>query len=251
MKTKIKKNFSRYAKTYDKYAIIQKKCAGFLSKFLPRKKIKNILEIGPGTGLFTKLLIKKYPKSDIEAVEISKEMIIHAKQFTKNVKFINCDAEKFKLKKYDLITSSSTLHWLKDLENNLKKYSIALNNNGTIVCSIFSLGTFKELDYALKIKFSKKTKITSSNFITYNYLKKLLNKYFKNIELQEIIIKKECKSLYDLLLKIKYTGTCGTGLSTGKNLTRKDLNDIEQIYKNKYNKLIASYHILMFNAEKK
>ena len=54
---KIEVNFSKYAHAYDKHAQLQKMMAEKLASFLPNAMPKKVLEIGCGTGMFTKYLL--------------------------------------------------------------------------------------------------------------------------------------------------------------------------------------------------
>ena len=50
-------NFSKYAHIYDKHAQLQKLMADKLASFIPINTPEKILEIGCGTGIFTKYLL--------------------------------------------------------------------------------------------------------------------------------------------------------------------------------------------------
>ena len=50
-------NFSKHARGYDRYARLQKIMADRLASFLPNIMPDKVLEIGCGTGLFTKHLL--------------------------------------------------------------------------------------------------------------------------------------------------------------------------------------------------
>ena len=70
----IASNFSKYAQVYDRHAHIQKIMASRLASFIPDKTPKQILEIGCGTGLFTRhLLIRQL--NNLILNDISREMI--------------------------------------------------------------------------------------------------------------------------------------------------------------------------------
>ena len=53
----IASNFSKYARSYDRHARLQKMMAERLASFLPKEIPNKVLEIGCGTGLFTKHLL--------------------------------------------------------------------------------------------------------------------------------------------------------------------------------------------------
>ena len=71
---KIELNFSKYAHVYDEHAQLQKKMAKNLSYFIPNIILGKILEIGCGTGIFTKYLLSKSAKK-ILLNDLSHQMI--------------------------------------------------------------------------------------------------------------------------------------------------------------------------------
>ena len=95
----IKRNFSRYAGHYDKYCNIQNECAARLINKLNGADFHNILDIGCGTGNYTRLLRRKFPDARIKAVDISGKMIERArgKLSAEKTKFITTDAETINL----------------------------------------------------------------------------------------------------------------------------------------------------------
>lgn len=60
-------NFNKYFSSYNVNGIVQKKAAETLSKMFSEdmEKYENILEIGCGTGFFTRELIKKVRSSSL------------------------------------------------------------------------------------------------------------------------------------------------------------------------------------------
>ena len=89
-----------------------------------------VMDIGCGTGIFTKILAKQKKIKIIYAVDPSSNMLAHAKNNLKKfqkVKYKKLFAEQVKFKnRFDLITSASSFHWYKkkaykSLSSNLKK----------------------------------------------------------------------------------------------------------------------------------
>ena len=56
----IKNRFKKSLKTYDENAFVQKTVAEKLVNLLPCKDFSNILEIGCGSGILTKIINEKY-----------------------------------------------------------------------------------------------------------------------------------------------------------------------------------------------
>ncbi len=93
-----------------------------------------VLEIGCGTGLFTKELAET--DNQIVAIDISEALIEKAKErvHTRNVEFVvdNAYKTKFKPNSYDFIVGSSSLHHL-DVDLALKEFSRILKPGGGIM----------------------------------------------------------------------------------------------------------------------
>jgi 2-polyprenyl-3-methyl-5-hydroxy-6-metoxy-1,4-benzoquinol methylase len=95
---------------------------------------KKILEIGCGTGLFTKEIAKT--DNEITSIDISEELITLAKEKvqSKNVTFLVENAYKtsFQDNYFDFIVGSSILHHL-DIDEAIKEFYRLLKDNGKIM----------------------------------------------------------------------------------------------------------------------
>ena len=144
----IEHRFSAAAHTYDGFAAIQIDVAEQLSLRLPSpEKIHRVLEIGCGTGIFTQHLAAHYPHAEIHALDISANMIDEAKEKFSHQPIWHCDDYlRFTPEKpYDLICSSSTLHWLTPIEQVICRIQSHLTEQGTFIASLMMHDTFREL----------------------------------------------------------------------------------------------------------
>jgi len=252
-KTIIDNNFSKHAKCYDHYCDVQSYCANLLLEQLPLKKYGKILEIGCGTGNYTKLLSEKFPESDITAIDISKKMIEAAKSKLKSekIKFIAQDAEFIAIEdKFDLITSNATLHWFSDIKTALEQYKTMLNGNGVVSLSVFGPDTFCELKNVLEIFFKQEIAISSNYFINQNQIEKILKDIFKNTKVSENKRKQTYSSLIYFLQKIKNSGTRGKGLGMNNFWMPGTIEDLERLYLEKFGKIEVTYQIFFCEAHK-
>lgn len=252
-KEKIKNNFSRYAHLYDDYAGVQDLCALALIDKLTAGKFNRILDIGCGTGNYTKLLREKFPAARIKATDISETMIDIAKKKLnkKNVEFIIADAENPCFNDtFDLISSNASLQWIGDLEARLLAYKNLLNSGGMISFSTFGPDTFRELRASLKELFGKSIKISSSHFMEEGKIRGVLCNLFKKVILEKKVYKERYNSLEGLLKKIKYSGIRGAGTSARNIWSPKALADLEKIYKKKFKKILATYEVFFCKGEK-
>ena len=72
-KRRLGHNFGRQAAKYDRYAAVQRRLADELVRTLEQhpKNFDSILEIGCGTGYFTHLLRRAFPKARITALDLT------------------------------------------------------------------------------------------------------------------------------------------------------------------------------------
>ncbi|WP_139492321.1 class I SAM-dependent methyltransferase [Brevibacillus dissolubilis] len=98
-----------------------------------------ILDIGAGTGLFSSLVLEKYPNAHLTLIDISEKMLDVAKvrfQDRANVTYIVDDYTKHEFnEKFDIIISALSIHHLTELEKK-NLYSTVfslLNDNGVFI----------------------------------------------------------------------------------------------------------------------
>lgn len=246
-KENIIRNFSRYAHLYDKYADLQKKAGFYLLSELKQDGFKKILEIGCGTGNYTRLLRSRFPEAAITPVDISDRMITVAREKLRGEKleFLVQDAENLSLgDTFDLITSNASFQWLADLGGALAGYKGLLKNKGCILFSTFGSLTFNELNTSLKDIF-KGAAITAANFITPEQIKILLKNNFRNSKVKEMRRKEVFSNLHDLLRKIKYSGIRGNGLGRQVCLTASSLGKLEENYLKRFKRIEATYQVFL------
>ena len=252
IKDAVTRNFSRYAGLYDRYSAVQDYLGAELISSINADCADRILDIGCGTGNYTRLLRSKFPRAAIMAVDICGKMIEVAKIKLKhtNIDFLAIDAEAMKLScDFDLITSNACFQWLGDLDSAISNFRNMLNNKGIILFSIFGPETFTELSRALKQLYKREITIASKNFVDAEAVEKILKNNFSNVTVENHIFKKSYSSLLELLRTIKYTGTQGAGLN-GKALNRDSIGQLEKIYKNQFGEITATYQVFYCKAEK-
>ena len=173
-------------------------------------KFKIGLELGPGPGTWTKLLLKKNPSAELLLVDISIEML---KQSEKNLKgkgkikykeqnFSNLEISK----KFDLFFSSRAIEYIINKQEVVKKIKSLLNKNGTAII-------ITKLPHPLKLKFRKliykKINKEHTERIGPSPLKDLLIRNgFRDIEIYPVIMPPKmpivCSSLRFFIFKLFY-----------------------------------------------
>jgi malonyl-CoA O-methyltransferase len=151
IKKKIADAFDKGAPNYDWAALTQREVAEKLINFLPDKAPRNILEIGCGTGFLTKMLLQKYPQTQLTAIDISEKMIEKCKSKFPFITFEKADGETYEpAEKFDLIISNMSVQWFENPNEGLHRLKDFLNPNGTLLFSTLGKNNFKEWKQVLK-----------------------------------------------------------------------------------------------------
>lgn len=242
----ISENFSKYAGVYDQYSTVQNLSALRLIEEANSSSFRNILEIGCGTGNYTKLLREKFPKACIKAIDISGEMIKIAREKLRNekIEFVIADAENLKLEKsFDLISSNASFQWFENLEADLARYKEALNKGGFVLFSTFGPRTFHELHSSLE-EFSRKSlSLVAGGFLAKQEIERMLKRFFGEVQVREKIYKEKYSSLWELLEKVRCTGTRGGGLKGEIFWIPRTIASIEKIYIKRFQSIVATYQL--------
>jgi malonyl-CoA O-methyltransferase len=144
------KRFSAAAYSYEVLATVQDRAAEELLNFLPAEIAPPLmLEVGCGTGLLTRRLLRRFPNVLIDAVDIAERMIERAKEAcgqSQRVSWFVSDTLQFQpARRYPLIVSNSSLHWLDHLPLGFEHLAKLLEPGGHLVFSIMLHGTLIEL----------------------------------------------------------------------------------------------------------
>jgi ubiquinone/menaquinone biosynthesis C-methylase UbiE len=102
----------------------------------PVAKNKKVLDLGCGSGIFTKTL--KSWNANVKGCDLSKNLIEIAKKENPELSFTVCNAEKtpFKKDEFDVVVSGLMLHYLKDLKPVFKEVSRIIKTNGIFIFSM-------------------------------------------------------------------------------------------------------------------
>lgn len=147
---KIGKRFQASVLTYDDSATVQKKMGATLAQMLRDKGIsgmKRILEVGPGTGMFTRQYLPLLTNASIDFIDITEipESVSHNGEHV-----IKGDAEEWIAtvaeNTYDAIISSAVVQWFTNLPLFISECKRVLNDGGLIGFSTFLEGNLSELD---------------------------------------------------------------------------------------------------------
>jgi len=156
----VKRAFSSATGSYDTHAVLQREIADRLLAHLSFTKIepKRILDIGCGTGYFTRLLRDKFRGAEIVAIDLVETMVRatrkgHARRMPWHGRnrHVCGDAAAlpFKSGQFDLVCSNLTMQWLPDPQAMLQDMRRVLAPDGLILFSTFGRRTLNELRQTL------------------------------------------------------------------------------------------------------
>ncbi|WP_175252740.1 malonyl-ACP O-methyltransferase BioC [Pseudomonas sp. BMW13] len=147
-KRQVAASFSRAAASYDAVAELQRHVGTQLLARLPVSlQPHRWLDLGSGTGYFTRALGERYGQGTGLAVDIAEGMLRHARPQGGAAHFIAGDAEALPLQtaSVDLLFSSLALQWCADFPRVLSEAQRVLRPGGVLAFSSLCVGTLQEL----------------------------------------------------------------------------------------------------------
>ncbi len=221
---------SRFAGAMESYdssamaqnAIIERLYSDFIDKERP---YKNILEIGAGSGNLTRLLVGlEHDKLYVnDLCEESSEVVIRKVSQSKTIDYIIGDAEELSFSQVgicDLIASTSTMQWFKNLNGFFEKSLQLLNSGGELVFSTFIVGNVDEI---------RQTTGVGLEYKTQSQIESILREVgFEVVKCHSESIELLFNSPIDVLRHLKLTGVNSLANSEWRGFKREEF---EQKYR--------------------
>lgn len=144
--------FERAALTYDEAAALQREIGQRLIERLQLIRLQPvaILDLGAGTGTFSKALLQRYRKADVIALDVALNMLRHTQRrgsWFRKPRCVCSDAERlpFADDSFDFIFSNLMLQWCMDLDSVFTELRRVLAPGGLLMFTTLGPDTLKEL----------------------------------------------------------------------------------------------------------
>jgi len=147
-KRQVAASFSRAAESYDSVAELQRAVGSELLARLPNASPPSRwLDLGCGTGHFSRALAERFPDAEGLALDIAEGMLRHARPLGGAGNFVAGDAERLPLQtqRCDLLFSSLAVQWCADFAAVLAEARRVLKPGGVFAFSSLRVGTLQEL----------------------------------------------------------------------------------------------------------
>ncbi|MEX6666195.1 malonyl-ACP O-methyltransferase BioC [Pseudomonas sp. W2-17] len=150
-KRQVAASFSKAATSYDSVADLQRAVGTELMKRLPAQMLEMApsrwLDLGSGTGCFSRALAQQFPQSEGVALDLAEGMLRYARPLGGATHYLAGDAENLPLRdaSVDLMFSSLAVQWCPDFSAVLSEARRVLKPSGVFAFASLCVGTLFEL----------------------------------------------------------------------------------------------------------
>lgn len=148
-KIRVAESFAKAASSYDRYAHFQRDVADRLLSGIQGEGVKQILDIGSGTGYCASRLLHQCHDANITSLDIAKPMLGHARQAgtVQRESWVCGDGEELPFidECFDLVVSSLAMQWCPDPEEFCNEVLRVLEPGGRACISTLAEHTLAEL----------------------------------------------------------------------------------------------------------
>jgi len=256
-KSAIARSFNAAALTYDKSAVLQNVVGERLFERLDLVLIEpeTVLDLGSGTGVFSRQLQGRYKKKRVLGVDLAWQMAAFAnrqKKWLARDRYICADAEYLPLADHsvDLIFSNLMLQWLPNPDQIFKEAQRVLVPGGLLMFSCFGPDTLKEMRQSWALVDDKEH--VNLFMDMHDIGDSLTNAAFSGIVMDNETISMEYESLDLLHQDLRNIGETNINANRNQGLTSKShwkhyLQAYEQ-FKNEQGEYLASWEITYGHA---
>lgn len=251
------RDFSRAAKTYDHYALLQRNVTDKLFEIC-KPSSGVVLDIGCGTGYFHELLRKNKIYLPLVQADISQEMCKVAASYASSIEYggtYTCALDMHNLpfadNSFSSIFSSMTMQWSQVLKQVISEAKRVLINKGNFSFSIVADGSLHELREAFLLAGLNPP---IHDFISHAQIETTLRQIgFSTYEIYNETITMFYEDIYSLLRAIKNIGASYKGTHHNGFRGKGHFVEVARIYQDKFfssKGLPASWNITYVKVSK-
>jgi len=255
---KIRNAFSDAAMQYDMLTSLHKEIGRELTKkIMSHEPCSTVLDIGMGTGWFTKRLTNIFPEAMVIGLDSARGMIDRAQQKEAVFKIVQADASKLPFKEgaFDLITSNLAYQWVGNLKQAFELCHLRLNKTGILCLTMFGRDTFHELFKTLEKcaqEGDQKRKLSIHRLADKDQVTAALQRAgFKNIEVSAERIKVRFEDMISMIKWVKDIGanTLAKDIYMGKDLLHRANDYYNTHYKDRLG-VYATFEVMWVEAKR-
>ena len=244
----VSQKFGSSVNTYGEESVAQQhiaqKMAQLLVQHLPTSSFKQIVELGCGTGYYTRLLMKLYGEEPLILNDLCPEMLSYCKEhISQKARLLPGDAETLKLPRCtSLLTSCSALQWFDSPATFFRNSLSALSRGGYLAFSTFGPDNTREV---------KELTGKGLDYLSLEELKKMIEPYYDLCYAAEERLSYTFSSPMEVLRHLKKTGV--TGLES-KPMSCRELHRFLNEYTLRFGSaqgVSLTYHPIYIVARKK
>lgn len=232
-KSLIAESFSKAAKQYDDSAFFQKLAGERLFERLDYFKLepKTILDVGSGTGYFTRKLSQRFVDAQVSGVDLSQGMVEFSRAQSTQEEYFCADAQAlpFEDNSFDLLFSNLTIQWINDLDALFKELHRVLKPGGLLLFTTLGPDTLYELNHSWQQvdKFQHVNQFTDMH----NVGDAMLNLGMLDPVMDSEMVAVGYKKVIELMRDLKNIGAHNLNSKRNKGLTTaKTLRALEKAY---------------------
>jgi malonyl-CoA O-methyltransferase len=236
LSTEICNAFNQHAHSYEKAALVQNEIGLRLFERLDYLKImpRYVLDLGSGTGLFSKALKQRYPDAVIIGLDLAFAMLTETKKkqgWRHKWPLVNgsMTALPFDDGVFDLVFANQVIHWSESLSLVFSELYRVMRVGGCFMFSTLGPDTFTELTKAFAV---------ADNYAHCNTFQDMheVGDCLKKLQFQDPVVDMEKITVHygelsKLLLSLKAQGVRNTNTARNRGLTgRHSWQVFEQAY---------------------